>query len=77
MPSYLVLSYEFLVCSVENNVSCHFERTGGESRHEAKRRAPKGNLLLVDFSTSPPFLSSTENTGTPVEMTVSLFYKAF
>ncbi len=73
-------------CSVENNVSCHFhrevsrgERTEGESR----------NLLLVDFSTSPPFLSSpasasldasrgsrTEDTGAPVEMTVSLFYKA-
>jgi hypothetical protein len=64
--SFLFILLFHTYCSVENNVSCHFERTEGESR----------NLLLVDFSTSPPFLSSTEDTGAPVEMTVSLFYKA-
>jgi RNA polymerase sigma-70 factor (ECF subfamily) len=33
-------------------VPCHFERAEGESRHEAKRRAPKGNLAS---QRSPPY----------------------
>jgi len=56
--------------SVEKNRGCHFERAVGESRHGAKRRAPKGNLLLSRF------LRFASLRDASVEMTVGLFYRA-
>jgi hypothetical protein len=61
------------------NLKCSVEKSFRASRRQVEKSldmARDGFCFLIDFSTSPPFLSSTEDTGASVEMTMGLFHKA-